>query len=173
MKFNEKPTYKEFIDIEGKQFNRWLVLGYIGKPENGSHHLWQCECQCKNKTIKISSSSSLRRGDSKSCGCYRNEKSRERLLKHGKTYSPEYRSYSLAKSRCENVKSPDYEDYGGRGIKFKFSSFEKFYEELGNKPTPKKKYSINRIDNDGHYEKGTANGVMPINKVETQDKTTG
>ena len=48
-------------------------------------------------------------------------------------------------------KAINYANYGGRGIKFLFTSFEQFFAELG--PRPKGK-SVDRINNDGHYEPG-------------------
>lgn len=72
--------------------------------------------------------------------------------KHGRTKSPEYRAYSDAKKRCNNPNIKDYKNYGGRGIEFRFKSFEEFYACLGDRPTPK--HSVDRIDNNGHYEAG-------------------
>lgn len=68
--------------------------------------------------------------------------------------TPEYKSYSHAKSRCTNSNEDAFPHYGGRGIEFRFNSFEEFFSELGPKPEPKHKYSVDRIDNDGHYEPG-------------------
>jgi hypothetical protein len=55
-----------------------------------------------------------------------------------------------AKRRCKNGK--DFANYGGRGIEFRFTGFEQFYAELGPRPSPE--HSLDRIDNDGHYEPG-------------------
>jgi hypothetical protein len=46
---------------------------------------------------------------------------------------------------------PGYQNYGGRGIKFLFTSFEQWFAELGHRPLGE---TIDRIDNDGHYEPG-------------------
>jgi len=77
-------------------------------------------------------------------------------FKHGhdrhEHVSAEYRAYTNAKTRCEREEGKDYDNYGGRGIKFLFESFEQFYAELGPKPSPK--MTIERIDNDGNYEPG-------------------
>src|SRR5207245_5618711 len=56
-----------------------------------------------------------------------------------------------ARKRCTNTKCIQYPYYGGRGIKFLFDSFEQFYAELGPRP---KGLSLDRINNDGHYESG-------------------
>ena len=65
--------------------------------------------------------------------------------------TPEYRSYTAAKSRCNNPKCIAWKHYGGRGIKFLFTSFEEFFIELGPRPEGK---SLDRKDNDGNYEPG-------------------
>ena len=57
--------------------------------------------------------------------------------------------------RCKNPKHKKYKDWGGRGIKVKFVCFEDFYDyvihELKADP---RSLTIDRIDNDGHYEPG-------------------
>ena len=63
----------------------------------------------------------------------------------------EYFAYKNAKQRCTNTKHIGWKDYGGRGIEFRFSSFEEFFAELGPRP---KGFVLDRKDNDGHYEKG-------------------
>lgn len=65
---------------------------------------------------------------------------------------PEYKSYDHAQQRCTNPNHVRYPRYGARGIQFKFKSFAEFWDEVGKKPTPK--HSIDRIDNQGHYEVG-------------------
>jgi hypothetical protein len=63
---------------------------------------------------------------------------------------------SSAKKRCTNVNTKGYENYGGRGIRFGFASVRAFAEwvldNLGSRPSPA--YSIDRIDNNRHYEPG-------------------
>lgn len=57
--------------------------------------------------------------------------------------------------RCNNPKLKPYKDYGGRGIEVKFASFNDFYDYVVKvlKIDPRK-LTIDRIDNDGNYEKG-------------------
>lgn len=112
--------------------------------------MWLCKCECGNTgTIR---SSSLASGNSKSCGCLNAEMCVRRPTTHGGTNLPEYKTYVDAKCRCRNANTPNFSLYGGRGIEFRFESFEEFYAELGEKPT--RHHSIDRIDNNGHYEKG-------------------
>ena len=63
-----------------------------------------------------------------------------------------YRCFSEQKYRCENPNNPSYPNYGGRGIKFLFTSFSDWLNALG--PKPNGTYSVDRIDNMGHYEVG-------------------
>jgi hypothetical protein len=64
---------------------------------------------------------------------------------------PEFEIYKQAKKRCQNQGHKDYRRYGGRGIQFRFHSFEEFYKELGLRPVG---MTLDRIDNNGHYEVG-------------------
>lgn len=64
-----------------------------------------------------------------------------------------YRCFSEAKYRCTKLTHKQFNDYGGRGIKFLFSSFGEFKNSLGPKPQDQY-YAIDRIDNEGHYECG-------------------
>lgn len=61
------------IDLTNQTFGRLTVLkkDKIRKTNSGSY--WICQCECGN--IKSVKSSSLRRGEITSCGCYRKEQS--------------------------------------------------------------------------------------------------
>lgn len=62
-----------------------------------------------------------------------------------------YWIYHDAKRRCLNQNHSRYSQYGGRGIKFLFNSFEEWLEYMGPRP---KGYEMDRIDTNGNYEKG-------------------
>jgi hypothetical protein len=68
------------------------------------------------------------------------------------SHTPEYAAYWDARERCRNPKVHNWMRYGGRGIKFLFTSFEKFYAHIG--PRPSSTHSLDRIENDGNYEAG-------------------
>ena len=74
---------------------------------------------------------------------------------HGLANTAEYQLWSNIKERCFNKKSKDYKFYGGRGVtmsnEFK-NSFKTFYDHIGRRPS--KKFSLDRIDNNGNYERG-------------------
>lgn len=65
----------------------------------------------------------------------------------------EYRAYINAKGRCScGPDNKNYADYAGRGIKFLFTSFKEFIQDVGLKPSSE--LMLDRIDNDGNYEPG-------------------
>lgn len=65
---------------------------------------------------------------------------------------PEYRVWIAMLGRCSNPNYTNWINYGGRGIQVRFDSFWEFYEEVG--PRPNRHHSIDRINNDAHYEPG-------------------
>ena len=63
----------------------------------------------------------------------------------------EFIAYRQAMRRCTDKTRSDYYLYGGRGIQFKFGSFQEFVEVLGPKQPG---YWLCRKDNNGHFEPG-------------------
>ena len=71
----------------------------------------------------------------------------------GRHTTAEYTAYQAMKQRCCNKKNPQFCDYGARGIsvcKRWLASFEVFLADVGPRPSPE--HSIDRINNNGHYE---------------------
>ncbi len=79
------------------------------------------------------------------------ERERERV-RIWRADNPERVAYKDAKLRCTNPRVVKWPIYGGRGIEFRFESYEQFFAEIGPRPSPE--YSLDRINNDGHYEPG-------------------
>lgn len=71
----------KFIDLTGKKFGKWTV---IKRADNNKHNqtCWVCKCDCGNEAIITGTN--LKRGNSKSCGCLRLEKTQEKEV--GKRY---------------------------------------------------------------------------------------
>ena len=156
----------------GRTFCRWTVVGeggyrtWLGKNgQKGKNYLFICRCSCGK--IKYVSGQDLRSGKSKSCGCYRIKIS----TKHGDTIgvstgkkpTPEYNTGHAMKTRCCGVNSHEYEYYGGRGIKMCDrwkNSYANFLSDMGRKPFSSA--SIDRIFNDGDYEKKNCRWASPF-----------
>ena len=65
---------------------------------------------------------------------------------------PDFNTWAKMRQRCSNPTSPDYPNYGGRGIYVCDrwnASFEAFVSDMG--PRPSRNHSIERKDNDGPY----------------------
>lgn len=153
-------------EMIGKVFNRLKVVSQSGTRKN--RRVWMCECAC-GKIVKVSTSA-LTTGNTQSCGCYRRDRNKESVTKHGKTKHALYKKWHHIKQRCTNPNDVAFVNYGKRGISFYSewaSEFKSFYEysimngwEEG--------LEIDRIDNDGNYEPGnirfTTKRVNTINR---------
>ena len=74
------------LDLVGQRYGRLLVIKEAGRDKHGNV-LWLCKCSCPCGTEVTVSCAPLRKGDIRSCGCLRREKSSELLTKHGITKS--------------------------------------------------------------------------------------
>lgn len=68
------------IDLTGKRFGRLVVLKEDGRTASKSIK-WLCQCDCGNQ--KTLDGAELRRGNVRSCGCFRREESRRLALERG------------------------------------------------------------------------------------------
>lgn len=147
------------VDITGLKFNRLTVIGRAGRHKCGII-TWRARCDCGNETIVTVSN--LRSGNTKSCGCFHVEAATEQQKKlvaivttHGKSKSPEYKSWQCMIARCCYPADKRYEEYSSRGITICqewLDSFEAFFAHVGERPSPK--HTIDRIDNDKGYFPG-------------------
>lgn len=65
------------------------------------------------------------------------------------------RRITAEKQRCQNPNDPGYENYGGRGIEFRFDSVtECGLYIMSLYPNLNRDMELDRIDNNGHYERG-------------------
>jgi hypothetical protein len=136
------------IDITGQKFGRLLAVKFAGVSSDRAL-LWHCVCDCGKETI--TRSKLMRRGHTKSCGCFNLEKCREPDT-HGASKTNEYNLWVAMKRRCYNPNSQDFHNWGGRGIRVCDAwrnSFETFLADMG--PRPSLDHSVGRIDSDKDY----------------------
>jgi len=142
------------LDLAGKVFNRLTVIEENGRTRFGKVK-WLCKCSCGNETTVIGSG--LISGNTTSCGCLKTEINSEIHKIHGMSNTSEYQSWFDMKRRCLDPKNDHYEDYAGRGITVHtdfIESFQKWYDEIGEKPDKAHKWTVGRIDNNGSYTYG-------------------
>jgi hypothetical protein len=143
---------KLFIDYVGHRFGRLTIKSLVGCHVfacGRRKFFWNAYCECGSKVLV--GHDELRRGDTKSCGCFQKESVRDRSIKHLQSNSPTYVSWAAMKQRCMNKNHTAYKNYGGRGIAISkrwINSFENFLADMGERPAGT---SLDRIDNDGNY----------------------
>jgi hypothetical protein len=116
-----------------------------------------CECGCgEDPGVYVDTSRGHKKGQPRRFirGHNPNNSTTHGMSRVNGALSPEYQSYMHAKCRCTDPQDSGWVNYGGRGIKFLFRSFEHFFAELGPKPEPKYLHSVDRIHNNGNYEPG-------------------
>lgn len=155
------------IDLTGKQFGDLVVQKRVASDCRRVSR-WKCRCKCG--TTCVVNGDSLRRGNTKSCGCRRRLGGRfvHGEARHGKL-TPEYVAWRGMKIRCYCKNSSGYKRYGGRGIRVSaawLNSFERFLRDMGRRPGPE--YSLDRKRSDGNYT--ASNCRWATQKVQARNK---
>lgn len=153
-----------FENLVGKKFGRLTV---VERAENDKYCTarWKCKCICGGETI--TSTTHLKSGHTKSCGCFAKEIAKEKALKnphfykHGLFKNSSYIRIShilnTMRKRCYNPNNESYIYYGFRGIKIcnewldKENGLMNFYN-WAMQNGYKDNLSIDRIDVNGNYE---------------------
>lgn len=150
-------TSKRCLDnLAGKRFGRLVVISRE-TPVGIKHTKWLCKCDCGNTTVV--EASSLKSGDTRSCGCIHSEQLATRNRKHGESGTRLHNIWRGMKTRCYNEKSTSYPHYGAKGVKVckewrdDFSSFRSWSMDNGYDPNaPRNMCTLDRIDPYGDYE---------------------
>lgn len=93
----------KFQDLTGQKFGRLTVIKLAGKEKYGTYR-WLCKCECGNE-VEVRASS-LKNGNTKSCGCYYLEKIKQPKIdltgkKFGRLTVLEYAGNLKWKCQCE------------------------------------------------------------------------
>ncbi len=138
----------------GMRFERLVVMNREGTDNLLKHRnsVWRCLCDCG--TIKLVRGHHLLREGTKSCGCFRGESASKRRWRHGQSRSKTYASFNGMVNRCNNPKTINYNNYGGRGITIckrwlGKDGYINFSRDMGERPEG---YTLDRINSDGNYE---------------------
>lgn len=140
---------QRLIDISGLRFGWIVVLRRVD-----SKGYWECICDCGRTSI--TTSGSLRKGSTKSCGCQQRVAAANTASAHRRTHgmngTPIYKIWVHMKQRCSNPNAANYPRYGGRGITVceRWLKFENFLSDMGERPSSE--HSLDRIKIDGNYE---------------------
>jgi hypothetical protein len=148
-------------DITGQRFGRLTVTAHAGKSSAKRGHLWACRCDCG--TAVTVHGSSLRGGNTRSCGCLQRDKARaagDRTRTHGMTRTTTHNIWSGMLQRCRDPNRKDYPRYGGAGVTVcdRWLSFETFLADMGERPAGR---TLDRVDGSKGYEPGNCRWATP------------
>lgn len=155
-------------DFTGFRLGKLQVIG-INPTTVGIRLKWFCLCDCgtivsRNIREMVRSKKKALEPRVAHCGCVAPKpkwKARPLPIRkwHQKTYKSEYDALCNAIHRCHNAEHMAYYNYGARGItvcdEWRASGgegFQVYMETIGPRPDPL--LTLDRIDNDGHYEPG-------------------
>lgn len=137
---------KRLKNLVGKRFGRLYVIKYIGTNAYRKA-IWQCRCDCGE--IAIVPGNAMASGNTKSCGCLRNEGRPGKI--NGLSKSRAYHIWVNMLQRCYNRRHPAFVYYGARGISVCRrwrQGFLDFYADMGE---PAIALTLDRRNNNGPY----------------------
>ncbi len=158
-------------NLTGQSFGRLTVLKRA--PTVRRRTGWFCRCSCGIE--RRIATNELLYGDTRSCGCLRNEVTSQRSAtinkKHGLICTREYYSWMAMRVRCRYSGYPGFHRYGGRGIQVCerwATSFINFLADMGPRPGG---MSLDRWpNNDGNYEPGNCRWATPLQQANNRHR---
>jgi hypothetical protein len=145
----------------GQTFFKLTVVEKSPRPRH-----WVCKCSCPAGTTTTVRADSLQQGRTRSCGCLR--------ITHGATKggkpSPTFNTWRSMIARCTNPKDKSFKSHGGRGITVctRWKIFENFQDDMGSRP---KRRTLDRIDNEGSYNKDNCQWCTPAEQAQNRRST--
>jgi hypothetical protein len=98
-----------YIDLIGKKFNRLVVIKCAGFTRSNSMYRWLCQCDCGKKIIVRGAH--LKNGNTKSCGCLKEEKAQEYDRTDGVLLRRLFRLYLINANRRKISFNLSYKDF--------------------------------------------------------------
>lgn len=155
--------------MTGQRFGRLTV------QERALHHsgrgvAWLVLCDCGE--TRIVAGSSLRSGNTRSCGCLQREvaasTARAANFKHGISKTPTWRSWSSMMWRCNSPRHNAYGKSDGSRLTVceRWKDYLNFLEDMGERPVGA---TIDRIENSKGYEPG--NCRWATRKTQNRNRT--
>ncbi len=137
------PKTSRHIDLTGQTFGYVTAIEPVGFTTQ-NRLVWLCKCKC-GKLCTRQAPELTQKSKVVSCGCRFSEK------RGGKK---DYRSYNIWRGMIFRTRNKSHRYYGAKGIKVckRWLTFENFLADMGERPSSS--LSIDRINNNGHYEPG-------------------
>lgn len=148
----------KYADWVGRIYGRYTVLEAVF--QDGRNQL-RCKCTCGAEHVVRPDR--LARNKSGCLECNPSAK-----VKHNRSFSPGYNTWHAMHKRCRGTTTSDYTK---RGITVceRWASFEKFFADMG--PKPSAKHSLDRINNDGNYEPDNCRWATPVEQARNRRST--
>lgn len=140
----------------GDRYGRLVIVREVERRNRRRYFMCRCDCGAE----VAARLTSMRFGDTKSCGCLRREQNATAGQTHGLHGKGAYSAWHSMKQRCLNPNAVSYHHYGGRGITITpdwiaFEPFNRWAIANGYR----KGLSLERIDVNGNYEPGNCTWI--------------
>jgi len=152
----------------GDKFGRLTVIGIVENSPT-KNRKWKVECICGAE--KQVWASTLRGGQTKSCGCLLRKYAH---IGEKTTGNKLYGVWSAMKDRCNNKNNKEYKNYGSRGISV-CKEWNNSYAEFSlwaRKSGYKEGLTIDRRDKNNGYKRGNCEWVTRAENTRRQSRNT-